>query len=412
VSDNNDHDDDPNNLYGSFNVADTVYNLIGSGNTIWDIDHDAAVLNGTLNDLDNDTPGLAALDWNGGLTRTHRLLNTSDAIDAGSDDLAIIPFTSTPLEHDQRGTNYERKFDVENVGNEEEDIVDLGAYELQPPRVLDVIVSSTKTTSYSNGPHSFIGVAGSEGQLVTVPVGAPNQISIQLSEPTDLASGDFPYIVVNRVVAIPAASFTAPDAENNFTATWTLSSSADQLPHGQYVIKVKGTVENLSGLQLDGDWTNPTTVTTSQTTSSFPSGNGTAGGDFAFVFTILQGDIPTPENPDGDNRVNGLDVTPFATAITNPSAYPDAVRMADINGDGNSNGLDVTPFVTLATAGIDYRVLKIIADLDGDFDVDADDWQAYQNNPIDLDGDNDVDDDDEAAFLALYNFGIDLLVAT
>jgi hypothetical protein len=33
---------------------------------------------------------------------------------------------------------------------------------------------------------------------------------------------------------------------------------------------------------LDGDWTNGT--------SNYPSGNGTAGGDFNFVFNVLPGD--------------------------------------------------------------------------------------------------------------------------
>ena len=56
-------------------------------------------------------------------------------------------------------------------------------------------------------------------------------------------------------------------------------------------------IEDESGNRLDGDWTNP--ISTSDTgTSSFPSGDGTAGGNFLFRFNVVPGDV------DANNGVN------------------------------------------------------------------------------------------------------------
>ena len=59
-------------------------------------------------------------------------------------------------------------------------------------------------------------------------------------------------------------------------------------------------VSGLAGL-LDGEWTNPTSL--SQLTSSiWPSGNGTAGGDFTFYVTFLPGDA-TGNGSDAPNNI-------------------------------------------------------------------------------------------------------------
>jgi hypothetical protein len=58
-----------------------------------------------------------------------------------------------------------------------------------PPTVINVIISSSVSTTYSNPAYEFDSIVGSEEQLRTVDVGAPNQISIQFSEDVDIASG-------------------------------------------------------------------------------------------------------------------------------------------------------------------------------------------------------------------------------
>ena len=65
-------------------------------------------------------PRLSLLAFNGGVTRTHRLLAGSPALNAGSNDLAVDPITSDPLTRDQRGAGFPRI----NFGT-----VDMGAVE-------------------------------------------------------------------------------------------------------------------------------------------------------------------------------------------------------------------------------------------------------------------------------------------
>ena len=45
-------------------------------------------------------------------------------------------------------------------------------------------------------------------------------------------------------------------------------------------------IEDAAGNRLDGEWTNPTS-TTATGGSVYPSGNGTAGGNFDFRFNVL-----------------------------------------------------------------------------------------------------------------------------
>lgn len=66
---------------------------------------------------------------------------------------------------------------------------------------------------------------------------------------------------------------------------------------------------------------------------------------------FVRGDV----NDDG--AVNNLDIAPFVTLLTSPSAfataYPgvDPLLVGDINGDGAVNNLDIAPFVALLTGG-------------------------------------------------------------
>ena len=49
-------------------------------------------------------------------------------------------------------------------------------------------------------------------------------------------------------------------------------------------------VTDLAGNVLDGEWNNPSSYSQVGSTDMFPSGNGSAGGDFAFRFDVLPGD--------------------------------------------------------------------------------------------------------------------------
>jgi endonuclease/exonuclease/phosphatase family metal-dependent hydrolase len=125
--------------------------------------------------------------------------------------------------------------------------------------------------------------------------------------------------------------------EDTFTATWTLTApiGADKL-HIDLQSGGPAAVENLAGSPLDGEWTD--------SVSRYPSGNGTAGGDFNFSFNVLPGDA----NQDG--VVNGLDIQQLA------SSWLQSTFAGDVNGDDVVNGLDLNTvashwLISLPTGG-------------------------------------------------------------
>jgi hypothetical protein len=148
ISGNKKHNGLDSNLYGSFNIPATVVNIIGSGNTTWTDNGQVQQL--STNNIFTDDPKLAPLAHNGGPTRTHALKPGSPAIDVGSNLAAVIPFTSMPLETDQRGAGFPRRFDVVGVAPDGgEPVVDIGAYEVDC-----IIVSTTADefdTNYTYG---------------------------------------------------------------------------------------------------------------------------------------------------------------------------------------------------------------------------------------------------------------------
>ena len=64
------------------------------------------------------------------------------------------------------------------------------------------------------------------------------------------------------------------------TATWRFE---DWTLGDQYTIVLNAdAITDADGDKLDGEWTNPAHTTVTTQTSTFPSGNGTTGGDFAW----------------------------------------------------------------------------------------------------------------------------------
>jgi hypothetical protein len=106
---------------GSFAIGTTSYNLIGVvGNSGITNNTDHNIVLGAGVDA-----GLAALDYYGGKTRTHALLLSSLAIDAGDDSKA----TAIGLLYDERGEGNDRIIDRDNTPDMGFDI-DIGAFEV------------------------------------------------------------------------------------------------------------------------------------------------------------------------------------------------------------------------------------------------------------------------------------------
>jgi hypothetical protein len=278
--------------------------------------------------------------------------------------------------------------------------------------VTNVIINSTANGNYDNIPYEFDDVVGSEEQLRTVPVGAANQISVQITEDVVVDDNDLELIALNRLLTEPTPDLIQePDATNEYTAIWSLSAP---LQAAQYLLRLSDSIQDAEGKGLDGEWTNPGSLDSTVTTSVFPSGNGVAGGDFEFVFTILPGDM------NRDNKVTFGDNSTYGVARSNPGSLdPEIVGLADINLDGDVDGDDDSEYQAVLTAPSYQKTLDdlvIVADMDGDFDVDDDDEDLFgtyvvQDDPRgDINKDGNADFGDLSPFAKYANFGIDLEV--
>jgi hypothetical protein len=207
-----------------------------------------------------------------------------------------------------------------------------------PPRVTQVFVNGPGLTGQTNpngvafrnlaGVDNTFGYAVPAGanQLKAIPWnGGVNQLAVRFDVDVQSQVGQDDLHVVG------AANGTY--GFNNFnydpgtkTAVWTLSSTVTN-------DKVRLTIPSASLLNLDGEWTD--------SADAYPSGDGTAGGDFAFRIYILRGDATQ------DGRVNALDLSFIRSKLnktaTNPGSGTTAYSpFADINPDGQINALDLS----------------------------------------------------------------------
>jgi hypothetical protein len=266
------------------------------------------------------------------------------------------------------------------------------------PQVTEVSISGSTST---HAAYNFSTADGSGDQLRTVPVGGANVIAIKFSEDVAIAQSNLRFIALNKVVSEPTISaFVEPSSTNGFTATWTFSSA---FPAAQYLISLSDVVVDLGGVALDGDWSNPESLT-SQNTSVFPSGDGIAGKAFEFILTILPGDA------NRDLQVNSNDLN---VVLANFNTTGSSWTQGDFTGEGAVNGSDLALVLNFFNG--DWRTLRVIGDVNGaDFDVDdldEDDFlslHAAQDADADLDGNGLWNQADVDAFYEQFNFGIEL----
>ena len=156
-----------------------------------------------------------------------------------------------------------------------------------------------------------------------------NAVSIRFSQDVgpSLAQGD---LVINGSLGPIATNGFNYDAATR-TGIWTLATPVtnDKL---RLVVAAAG----VTG--LDGEWTNPPAI--GGVGDTYPSGNGTAGGDFNFRIFVLRGDAT------GDGQVNALDLADVkrrlarrpGDGVTGAGAYS---IFSDITMDGQINALDL-----------------------------------------------------------------------
>jgi hypothetical protein len=133
-------------------------------------------------------------------------------------------------------------------------------------------------------------VPAGAAQLAVLPWGNLNQISVRFSR--DVLALDVDLAVRGANVASYAVADFDYDTVTH-TATWTLAQS---LRNDKLLLDLDGGADGIvdaSAIALDGEWANGT--------DSFPSGDGTAGGDLRFRLNVLPGDVSR------DGKVNAFD---------------------------------------------------------------------------------------------------------
>ncbi|MCC7146194.1 MAG: hypothetical protein IT443_07085 [Phycisphaeraceae bacterium] len=173
------------------------------------------------------------------------------------------------------------------------------------------------------------GLTGGPDQLITLPWGNIDRLSITFTKDVQIHQEDLSLRGIN-LPNYSVASFSYDVASS--TATWTLSQpiAADKL-----IIELDADsadpIHDVQGRRLDGEWQNPQTPLGPG--DSFPSGDGSAGGNFLFRFNVL------PADADRNGQVQSLDSLPIRRWLGNAQPAAAAV-FADLDADGLVTTLD------------------------------------------------------------------------
>ncbi len=246
-------------------------------------------------------------------------------------------------------------------------------------QVANVIVSG------SNSPHnpfSFDTVDGSGQQLATVPVGAADTISIVFSEDVFVSASHLQLIGLSTAIHPNLVTFSY-DA-TTLTASWQFDGWA---LGDQYLIELSDFITDFAGNALDGEWTNPASITTTNVAvSEFPSGDGTPGGSFNFILTLLPGDA----NLDGTVDAVDASILFASWGVSGGAMFEDG----DANGDGLVNAIDFG--LQSGNWGVNLQDVWVLTDLDSNYEVDVLDLNIIIAN-MDMTGatwaDGDLDGD-------------------
>ena len=195
-----------------------------------------------------------------------------------------------------------------------------------------------RTNRFNDGLDRGYEIPLGDSQSVTLPWINLNQIIVTFDQ--DVVGFGAEDVVIDGVAGLrpdstPAAIPSVLDVEydsTTFTAVITLTQAieASRLTIG---ITASG-VTDVDGNALDGEW--------SDGTSTFPSGDGVSGGDFAFGINVLPGDFDksTGELVDIDDRDEIENLT-STSLFAFGGANPEFSEFADVNGSGAINNADV-----------------------------------------------------------------------
>jgi hypothetical protein len=197
------------------------------------------------------------------------------------------------------------------------------------PTVVDLHIASSDWTpafmdhlaSQGHGDLGFRIPVGS-AQSKSLPWFNLDEISISFSEDVHVDESDLSLSGVNATTfAVEAFGYFSDAATGRHVAIWRFASP---LPKNFYQIDLDANgidpVVDDDGNVLDGEWTN--------NSDAMPSGNGTAGGDFQFVFRVMPGDV---------NQSSTVEYIDYYAATTRFGATPGSsnyVALVDVDGNG------------------------------------------------------------------------------
>ena len=211
------------------------------------------------------------------------------------------------------------------------------------PVVTGVLVASSAWSSDFLNSLGGVGYTIPDGpnQLRPLPGSNLNEIIIEFSENVKVTEGDLVLTGVNALsYGFSAFSYDAVAHR----ATWIINQN---LSRDKLLVDLDGSTANavvdMTGNRLDGDWVNPTWSPPSAPVGgdAWPSGDGTAGGDFQFRINVLPGNV----NQDGTVSVQDLAIL-AANYRKNLTGWANA----DLNGDG------VVDVMDLAVLAANYRL--------------------------------------------------------
>jgi hypothetical protein len=206
------------------------------------------------------------------------------------------------------------------------------------PRVVAVYADSTGWTdafrqflagdASGASPPGFL-VPDSPDQSLALPWNNVNRLRVRFSEGVAVDQADLVVRGVSTAVYGFAPNGFTYDAAT-FTTTWTLSAD---VARDKLLLDLDADsqgVTDASGNPLDGEWAGGGADT-------YPSGDGSAGGDFRFQINVMPGDAT------GDGST---DVSDLAVLATHFNGGPLGPRHGDFNGDTR---VDVSDLAILAT---------------------------------------------------------------
>jgi hypothetical protein len=172
--------------------------------------------------------------------------------------------------------------------------------------VTNLSIVPTQVTGVSVGGTSWTGapyqIPAGLNQLNNLAFSNINQISISFSKDVNVASGNLTLNGIGGAYAIQSFSYNV----TNYTATWTFTNviGTDNLH-----LTLAGVTDTSNApTPLDGNWTDDV--------STFPSGDGTVGGNFTFGFNVLP--LAVQSSAVGDGSVQRSSIHSFSVTFNQP----------------------------------------------------------------------------------------------